>query len=287
MKHGTLIGLTGYATAGKDEFADRLVEEFGYHKLSFADPMYEMAVILNPTVKCIDAYGMEYKALLSDVVDEYGWTKAKRFADVRSFLQRLGTEAGRKCIGEDVWVNALDPRAKKLIKSGENVVVTNVRFKNEARWVTRNGGFVVRINRPGIGPVNNHPSDGGEAFDFAICDVSNDGTKEDLRNVARHIHHSLSKGRDEDKGSPKLILAAYRETVHRAIELGAKLILDVSAPVGADLHEFTRRHNVTASDRDESGDPGVSDFEIEIDGECAGSLRYEDGVLTVDVHVSR
>ena len=44
----TIIGLIGKKRAGKDTFADYLVEKYGFIKLAFADPIKEVAsIILN------------------------------------------------------------------------------------------------------------------------------------------------------------------------------------------------------------------------------------------------
>ncbi len=39
------------------------------------------------------------------------------------------------------------------------VVIPDCRFENEARFVVEEGGQVWRIHRPGVGPLNDHPSE--------------------------------------------------------------------------------------------------------------------------------
>ena len=44
-------------------------------------------------------------------------------------------------------------------KAGDKLVFTDVRFPNEAEMIKSLGGEIWRIQRPGIAPINNHPSE--------------------------------------------------------------------------------------------------------------------------------
>lgn len=77
--------------------------------------------------------------------------------------------------GENVWVNIAD---RKIQAIEDDVVITDVRFENEAEYVRSNEGEVWWIYRSGIGPVNAHASDN---IDFAVDRIiSNDGSLEEL-----------------------------------------------------------------------------------------------------------
>lgn len=133
------IGLTGHKEAGKDTAAQCLIDQ-GYVRIAFADPLRKMALAIDPLI------GHTFPHLrLAEMVNEIGWDQAKRHVEVRRFLQRLGTEAGRAVLGPDVWVEAADREAGHH----ERVVFTDVRFDNEASYIRRNGGIVVEIVRPG------------------------------------------------------------------------------------------------------------------------------------------
>lgn len=145
-----LIGLTGYAQHGKDSAADVLCAEFGYTRYAFADQLRAMALALNPYVYIND---MDARAVmvtagfwrLDVLIDHAGWNRAKKSEDVRAFLQRLGTEAVREHLGEDAWVEALERKIR--IERPLRVVVTDVRFPNEAEWVKSLGGRLWRAQR--------------------------------------------------------------------------------------------------------------------------------------------
>lgn len=164
-KAPSLIGLCGRATAGKDAVADVLVREFGFVKIGWADPLYRLALWINPRISMFRR--------LSDYVDRYGWTEAKRIPAIRSFLQKLGTEGGRECLHPDVWIMVSAPTILDHIKAGTPVVITNCRFSNEAQWVKDNGGVIVKVTRPGIDRCNDHKSEDGEADAFAQYEIHN------------------------------------------------------------------------------------------------------------------
>jgi len=145
----TVIGLMGYAQAGKDTVALELVKAHDFTRIAFADVLRAMAYALNPMV--IDRH---YR--LQDAVDEHGWDYSKtRWPEVRQLLQRLGTEAGRNILGENIWVDT----ALKLVIPGGKYVFSDVRFPNEVAAVRSLGGKLWRVTRPGTAPVNGHASE--------------------------------------------------------------------------------------------------------------------------------
>lgn len=90
---------------------------------------------------------------------------------VRDFLQKLGTDAMRNGLHDNVWVNAL----MADYYEDSNWVVTDTRFPNEAMAIKESGGIIIRIDRPGVKPINDHPSEvalNGWNFDYKIANVS-------------------------------------------------------------------------------------------------------------------
>jgi hypothetical protein len=176
-----IIGLTGYARSGKDEFATALEECGGYEIRSFSAPLKAMLLALDP----IFAHSLDDVEMhLAEYVEWVGWEQVKdQFPEVRRLLQALGTEAGRGILGEDVWVNA----AMKAVAPAAAVVFKDCRFPNEARAITDRGGIIVRIEREGVGPCNDHPSE--TAMDDYEWDyvIRNDGTVSELRRKAMDL----------------------------------------------------------------------------------------------------
>lgn len=170
---GYLVGLTGYATAGKDAAAAGLVAA-GWKRQAFADPVRSMALAINPWI--LDEYGDRLGTIEEVVLKSGGWDNAKCHPEVRQLLQRLGTDAVRAHLGADAWVRAFDLARDRRA----DTVAPDVRFPNEADHIRRHGGLVIRIDRPGVGPVNGHAS---EAVDGLTVDatVVNDGTIDQLQ----------------------------------------------------------------------------------------------------------
>ena len=184
-----LIGLNGYAQTGKDSVAAILVESFGFERRAFADPLRDALYALNPwltaqTETCVR------RVRYAQLIDDLGYEGARRTAyapEIRQLLQRLGTEVGRNILGADVWVQT----AMRAIGIGvdrgpavfdcvwpENYVFADCRFPNEAEAIKAAGGEVWRVERPGYGPINDHPSETALRdwpFDVRIHNVGNLG----------------------------------------------------------------------------------------------------------------
>lgn len=152
MPRVEILGLSGWARNGKDTVAEHLISKYGYERVSFAAPMKEALYRLNPKITINNVMGTPVRT----GVDIYGWDELKTHGpEIRELLQRFGTEVGRDMWGEDFWVNA----AINSIKDGSKVVVSDVRYPNEADAIKSLGGEVWRVVRPGYGAANDHPSE--------------------------------------------------------------------------------------------------------------------------------
>lgn len=163
------IGLIGYSQSGKDTIASILVEKYGYTRVAFADKIREFLYDLNPMVACSPT------GYLQDLVNLVGWDDAKQEPQVRKLLQNLGNSA-RKIIDENVWVTL----ALGNIDVNQRVVITDVRFENEAVMIKLMGGQLWRVKRIGVGPVNDHVSE-SELEGYKVDQIFvNNGTLKDL-----------------------------------------------------------------------------------------------------------
>jgi hypothetical protein len=162
-----IIGLTGYARSGKDTVAKILVDNYGFTRVAFADKIRELLHEVNPVVGTIR---------LNDIVDEYGWDIAKQKPEVRDLLQNLGVGA-RKLFGDKFWVHQA---MGSIAEAHPNIVVTDVRFTNEADTLKINGAQLWRVKRPGIEAINGHISE-SELDNYKVDKIlHNGGTLEDL-----------------------------------------------------------------------------------------------------------
>lgn len=144
-----MIGLNGYARAGKDTVA-HILKDYGFEQFSFAARLKEALKRLDPFVNLRPGYR------LSQVLPNGGWDYVKdEFPEVRDLLQRMGTEVGRNLFGENFWVD----QAMAQIPEGTKAVFSDCRFPNEAAAILKRGGQIWRIVRPGVEAVNAHPSE--------------------------------------------------------------------------------------------------------------------------------
>ena len=183
-----LVGICGLAYHGKDTAAQALVEGGGFTKLSFADPIREALLVLNPIVvtgrnKQESAAGNQYDVYLldylSNVVASQGWDQAKKGDMVSRQLQVFGTEMCRNLFGHDCWINVMGKRIKAL-PSESRVVIPDVRFANEAEYIKDNDGLLIYVRRNVETTRMSHASESLEAARFADFVIDNNGSVADL-----------------------------------------------------------------------------------------------------------
>ncbi len=184
-----LVGLGGYAGAGKDAIASALEARGWVNHGSFSIELNECLLVLNPIIMAegFTAFGqgggvIEHRyADVFRYMDGYaGYAQFKEIPEVRRLLQAMGTEVGRNRLGEDIWVDAKRRAITPDLEAGRDVVLTAVRFTNELEMVRSLGGLTVWVERPGYGPVNEHISDNALAWQDFDMVVHNDSTLEDL-----------------------------------------------------------------------------------------------------------
>lgn len=153
-----IIGLTGLPRSGKDTFAERLVEHHSYVRRAFATPLKAAAAILlgREMWEMEGREGFDRDAILP----EWGFS-------TREFLQKFGTECLRNQIRQDFWVQHMRNELDMAARGDYSVVITDVRFDNEAALVRELGGNVVEIRRPGL-VGSNHASDKGVCPDAVV-----------------------------------------------------------------------------------------------------------------------
>lgn len=164
-----IIGLSGYARSGKDEVAKILIGHFGYQRRALADPIRDALFELNPLI----ADNMR----LQEALSLHGWDLTKRiFPEVRRLLQVFGTEFGRGMISEDVWVEL----TMRGVRPEDRIVISDIRYPNEAQAVRDLNGQVWRIHRDGVRPDNEHVSENSmEDYEFDV-EIFNNGSLDDL-----------------------------------------------------------------------------------------------------------
>ena len=151
-----IVGITGYAGSGKDSMGKCFVNNHGYTRVAFADAVKLMAL------------------------DHHGWDGRKDEAG-RALLQEVGSMMRDEY--EHYWVDA----AFAEVAKHEHVVLTDLRYVNELARLSQLGGVFVRVIRPGVGPVNDHPSETALNDQPADVTVINDASLAKLELCAAAI----------------------------------------------------------------------------------------------------
>jgi hypothetical protein len=140
-----ILGLTGYAGSGKDYtylLLERLYRENGRSILrkSFAD-----SVRAEVAQAVVDAIGIPMGRLYGYLAPEVLKTWAKPYTEAqRWILQAYGTEY-RRAQDPEYWVKKTLTEAVHAEMDVELVVITDVRFENEAEAIRTAGGFVAQV----------------------------------------------------------------------------------------------------------------------------------------------
>lgn len=194
-----IIGVNGYAGSGKDTIGKIvqyicsketkisidvvssgyklhewwLEEKSGWQIKKFADKLKDIASLL---------LGINKENFEDQDFKKTSLGSQWDFLSVRDFLQKLGTDGLRNGLHPNVWVNALfaDYNCAPADRAPggwdcDNWIITDTRFPNEAKAIKEKGGIVIRIDRPGIKPINNHPSEialDDWKFDYKIANAS-------------------------------------------------------------------------------------------------------------------
>lgn len=167
-KYPRLVGVCGKAGCGKDTAANYLHTRFGYYQYQLARPIKDAICAM---------FNLPYTIWHHDEKD---WNLPGCHYSPRMLAQTLGTEWGRN-IDENMWVRQLAAAYVQINNDGETqgrepgLVISDVRFDNEANWIQQQGGVVIRIDRPDSkGNVRRHSSEDGVSEQCTDSIIDND-----------------------------------------------------------------------------------------------------------------
>ena len=149
-----LVGITGKKGVGKDTVAGILSKKYGLKHLAFADPIREVGKVLGFTdhEMCVDkeAYNEIWRV---------SW---------RMFAQQFGTDFMREKMYRLGWIKLMNAKIEKY----KNVVISDVRFDNEAEEIKEKGGIILRID-DGIESDDKHQSEKGIKDEYVDVTIFN------------------------------------------------------------------------------------------------------------------
>lgn len=171
-----IIAITGKKRSGKDVFAS-ILQEHNFELYKFAQPIKNM---------CKDIFLWNEDYINGDKKEEIDprWGISPRYAQqvIGTELFRQGlpslSDGFRETVGDCIWVNRFRywyDNYKSTSLFG-NVVISDLRFLNEAKMVQEYGGLIVKIVRDTDSKSDVHQSE--QEMESIISDytIHNDGT---------------------------------------------------------------------------------------------------------------
>lgn len=183
-----IVGFVGRKGVGKDTAADVLVQNKGYVRRKFAQPIKDICAIAFQVPSAL-LDGPEKEILIG-----------KHQLSPRQMMQIVGTDFFRAHIHENFWIHHFQDWVADQPPS-TNVVVTDIRFQNELDAVQRLGGIVIKIERSsGEGrhqDTDAHVTESGiDNLKNVDVVLQNDGSVQDLWD---HVEDAVRLGFPEKK----------------------------------------------------------------------------------------
>jgi len=176
-----LIGLVGLIGSGKDTVAERLVEQYGFKKDSFAKSLKDaVSSMFNWNREMLEGATNESRAW-REQPDAYWSERFGKPVTPRWILQYFGTEVMRGQMYDAIWLDSCLGRYK-----GDPTVISDTRFVNEIKTIKAHGGKVICVKRGEL-PTQKEMQDRGahqSEWDWLDSDfdyiIDNNGTLEEL-----------------------------------------------------------------------------------------------------------
>jgi ABC-type dipeptide/oligopeptide/nickel transport system ATPase component len=196
-----LVGIVGKKGSGKNALASALGKllEGEFLEVAFAGAL-KWAVQ--------DIFRLSDEQVHGDLKEELDlrWGKTPR-----ELMQLFGTEVGRQ-IDKEVWVKSVWAQAVQAWEAEADmvVVVTDVRFLNEAEFILKHGGLLVRVERPDpqVRMFGAHSSEMEMEKIVPHLTVVNDGPLKSLDYAAEWVEEGLSRPLSEKNEESTFVCSA-------------------------------------------------------------------------------
>ena len=167
-----IIAICGHKFSGKSTVARLLHNATGYPVVSFADKLKDITCVLSGCTRAdLEDYNFKENKLVPDYLRPYCLNAEK--PTFRAFLQYFGSEVMRG-VNDNIWIDCT------LSNCGENCIVSDCRFPNEAKAVKARGGIVIKVVRPDVKAEDSHQSETRIDEIDADYTIHNNSTLENL-----------------------------------------------------------------------------------------------------------
>lgn len=146
-----LIGIIGFIGSGKDTVATILSDKHGFMKDSFSKSLKDACAMMFDWPRNMLEGDTNESREWREIVDPW-WAEQLSIPNFspRYALQIMGTDVLRNNFHQDLWFLTLRNRIRK--NPDQDVVISDVRFPNEIKFIQDQGGILIRVNR-GPSPV--------------------------------------------------------------------------------------------------------------------------------------
>jgi hypothetical protein len=146
-----IFGISGFIGCGKSTVATQLTDGYGFRKDSFAASLKDACATIFDWPRTMLEGDTKGSREWRETTDEWWSTKLSipNFSP-RLALQLIGTDSLRNHFNEGLWFMTLENRVRK--NPNQHVVISDVRFPNEVKFIQEQGGIMVRVDR-GPAPV--------------------------------------------------------------------------------------------------------------------------------------
>jgi hypothetical protein len=146
-----IVGLLGFIGSGKGTVASQLVSEYNFRQDSFAASLKDACAMMFDWPRHMLEGDTTESREWREIVDPW-WSEKLGIPNFspRYALQIMGTDVLRNHFHQDLWFITVQNRIRK--NPNQHVVISDVRFPNEIKFIQDQGGTLVKINR-GPSPV--------------------------------------------------------------------------------------------------------------------------------------
>lgn len=141
----TIIGISGRKGSFKSTFSRTLAEnlsEVCFH-VSFAEPIKRLAEDISGIKMICEPYGAYVNPVLDFAREDKDRVIPGLLLTIGEFMQELGE--GFRESHEPIWVDTAFRKINKALEKNYLVIVSDVRYQNEANRIINNGGIVIRL----------------------------------------------------------------------------------------------------------------------------------------------
>ena len=146
-----IIGISGFINSGKNTVASILTEQYNFRQDSFAASLKDACAVMFDWPRQLLEGDTKESREWREQTDTW-WAEKLNIPNFspRLALQLMGTNVIRSNFNEGMWFLTLENRIRK--NPDQHVVISDVRFPNEIKFIQDQGGIMIKVNR-GENPV--------------------------------------------------------------------------------------------------------------------------------------